>query len=122
MALTERSRASLFRGLSGLIDDEEAVGEMLSYFPARDLDEPVTREYLDARLADLRAELRSEMATKAELAELRAEVRQLDRRMTAGFAELTALVEARSRETLRWTITTMVGLVAIMIAAVGALT
>lgn len=50
MALTERSRAALYLGLRGVIDDEEAVGEMLSYFPARDLEEPVTRDHLRAEL------------------------------------------------------------------------
>lgn len=34
------------------IAGEEAVGEMLSNFAARETDEPVTKDYLDARLAE----------------------------------------------------------------------
>ncbi|MBS1836571.1 MAG: hypothetical protein JST64_02620, partial [Actinobacteria bacterium] len=87
MALTEKSRSALYRGLCHVID-EEAVEEMLSFFPARDVDEAVTREFLRAELAgmelrlaeSLRAELRSELrsevgALRAEMGELRAELR-----------------------------------------------
>ena len=68
MSLTERSRVALYQGLITVIDDEQAVEEMMSYFPARDVEEPVTKEFLRAELADLRggmaalgADLRSEM-------------------------------------------------------------
>jgi hypothetical protein len=63
VAISEKSRSALYQGLVP-IAGEEAVGEMLSYFPARDVDEPVTKELLRAEMADLRAEmadLRSEM-------------------------------------------------------------
>ncbi len=33
------------------------MGETLSYFPARDVDEPVSKEFLRAEIADLRAEM-----------------------------------------------------------------
>ena len=56
MALSEKSRAELYRTLSS-IASEEATSEMLSYFPARDLDEPVTKEFLRAELADLRLDM-----------------------------------------------------------------
>lgn len=56
MALTERSRSALYLGLSDLID-EQAVQEMLTYFPARDVEEPVTKEYLRAELAEVRVEI-----------------------------------------------------------------
>lgn len=56
---------------------------MLAHFPSRDLEEPVTKEYLDAQLsgirvemAQLRGELRGEMAElRTEMAELRTELR-----------------------------------------------
>ena len=57
MPMTERSRAALFRTLSALTDDEEAVGEMLSQFPARDADEPATKDFVRAEIADVRAEI-----------------------------------------------------------------
>ena len=56
MALTEKSRSALYQGLSA-IADEQAVQEMLSYFPARDVEEPVTKEFLRAELSDLELRL-----------------------------------------------------------------
>jgi hypothetical protein len=48
----------LFQGLAS-IAGEEAVNEMLSYFPARDVEEPVTREFLRAELSELRVEMQA---------------------------------------------------------------
>jgi len=83
VSLSERSRSTLYQGLTSLIPDEEAIGEMLSHFPARDLDEPATKDHLraevavlDARMADGFGAVRLEMA--AEFAAVRAE-------MAAGF-------------------------------------
>lgn len=78
MSLTERSRSALYQGLSSIVD-EEAVEEMLSYFPARDVDEPVTANKLHAEMADMRTELHVEMASlkgefRDEIAALRTEV------------------------------------------------
>ena len=50
MAMTERSRSILFQRLSAITDDEEAVGEMMSYFPARDVEEPATKEFVRAEV------------------------------------------------------------------------
>ncbi|MBK6310372.1 MAG: hypothetical protein IPF42_07220 [Candidatus Microthrix sp.] len=41
MALTNKSRTAIYSGLTDIID-EDAVEEMLTNFPARDTDEPVT--------------------------------------------------------------------------------
>ena len=60
MALTERNRSALYQGLTTVID-EEAVEEMLSYFPARDVEEPATKEFLRAETALLRTELKDDM-------------------------------------------------------------
>jgi hypothetical protein len=63
VAISEKSKSALYQGLVP-IAGEEAVGEMLSCFPASDVDEPVSKELLCAEMADLRAEmaeLRSEM-------------------------------------------------------------
>ena len=65
MALSERSRSALYRGFSAVVDNEEAVAEMLSFFPARDVEEAVTKEFMRAELAEtelrLGGELRAEM-------------------------------------------------------------
>lgn len=77
MSLSERSRSAIYQGLSVIVDDPQAVEELLSYFPARDVDEAVTREYLRAELGLLRLEM-AEMRT-----ELRTELHQELRRMQA---------------------------------------
>ena len=79
MALTERNRSALFQGLTTVID-EEAVEEMLSYFPARDVEEPATKEFLRAESALLRTELKDDMALlrtefKDDMAALRTELK-----------------------------------------------
>ena len=83
MALSERSRSVLYHGFMSVVDDEAAVQEMMAFFPARDLEEPVTRDHLHAELADLRiemAELRTEFAEfrtdmRSEMDEFRNEIR-----------------------------------------------
>jgi len=39
---------------------EEEAEALLSQFPARDLDEPVTKEFVRAEIADLRTEMHDE--------------------------------------------------------------
>lgn len=95
MSLSHKSRTALYEGLSHVISDPDAVEELLSHFPTRDLDEPVTKEYHRARsaelrteMADLRTELRGEMADlRTELADLRTELRT---EMHQGFGDLRA--------------------------------
>jgi len=99
MALTERSRSALYRGLSDLLDDEEAVGEMLSNFAARDVDEPASRDFVDARIANV----------EARVAEVRGEVAGLEQRLT------TAL-HAEMRTMTQWTIGSMVAFVGVLVA------
>jgi hypothetical protein len=70
MAISEKSRSALYQGLVP-IAGEEAVGEMLSFFPARDVEEPVTKELLRAEIADVRTEIAS---VRTEIAELRSEM------------------------------------------------
>lgn len=73
MPLTERSRHKLYETFTALIDDEKVVQEMLSYFPARDVEEPVTKDFL-------RAELQTEIgAVRVEIGDLRAEMHQTAR-------------------------------------------
>jgi len=115
MALTERSRSALYRGLSEVLHDEEAVGEMLSNFAARDVDEPASRDFVDARIAhvesrfvalDARMEVGfastdarfSELETRMEAGFLATEARfsSVEARMEAGLSSLQARMEARS--------------------------
>jgi len=70
VALTEKSRATLFTGLSQIID-EEAVEEMLTNFPSHDVDDIATKDFVRAEIAGVHtemAELRTEMsAMKADI-------------------------------------------------------
>ena len=74
MPLTERSRHKLYETFTALIDDEEAVQEMLSDFPARDVEEPVTQDFLRAELQTEIGALRAEL--HSEIGGLRAEMHQ----------------------------------------------
>ena len=125
MALSTRHRSSIFQTLSPILGEEEAEA-MLSQFPARDLDEPVTKEFVRAELADtraerraeiadvraevggLRAELRAEIAdVRAEVGELRGELRSEIGQVRAEIAQLEARINDRFREQTMWMAGTM---------------
>jgi hypothetical protein len=56
VTLTAKHRSSIYRTLAPLLGEEEAEA-LLAEFPARDLDGPVTKEFLRAELAELRSEM-----------------------------------------------------------------
>lgn len=60
MPLTEKHRNEIYRHLAPQWG-EEVTQAFLSQFPARDGDEPVTRDFVRAELAELRGELRGEL-------------------------------------------------------------
>jgi len=75
VALTEKHRNEIYRHLAPTWGDE-VTQAFLSQFPAREGEEPITRDFLRAELADLRtemSELRGELRT--EMAGLRTELR-----------------------------------------------
>ena len=128
MSLSQKSRTAIYEALSGMGTDPDAVEELLSHFPSRDLDEPVTKEFHRAESATLRTEmaegygqLRTEMADGAarlrtEMAELRTEVRaeiaELRTEMHVGFADIrTEMHQGFQRMTL--------SLAAIMVSMTG---
>ena len=89
MALSTRHRSSIYRTLFPLIGEEEAEA-LLSQFPARELDEPVTKEFVRAEMADVRAEIADVRAEIAELrGELHTEIAQLEARINDRFREQT---------------------------------
>ncbi|MHB1139986.1 MAG: hypothetical protein ACYC2O_13605, partial [Microthrixaceae bacterium] len=102
MSLSQRSRTALFLGLTELIADEEAVEEMLSHFPSRDLDEPVTKEFLRAEISDVRAEIsggHAEMHAmggdlRAETSSLRSEMHAMGGDLRSEIAELRTEMHA----------------------------
>ena len=73
MPLSTKHRSSIYRSLSPLLGEEEA-GALLNEFPAGEGDELVTKQFLRAELADLRGDLRAEFGDlRAEFGDLRAE-------------------------------------------------
>ena len=78
MALTNKSRTAIYSGLTDIID-EDAVEEMLTNFPARETDEPVTQDFLAAQMSQMRA----------EMAQIRAEMAQMESRIQDRFAAQT---------------------------------
>jgi len=93
VALTERNRSALYQGLS-TIADEEAVQEMLSYFPARDVEEPVTKEFLRAELSGVESSIRTDISAM----ELR--------------------LNDRINRAMGWNIATMIAMAAVIVAAI----
>ncbi len=88
MAMTAKHRSSIYRSLTPLIGEEEAEA-LLSNIPASELDEPVTKDFLRAELAELRA----------EMADLRADINDRFRQQTIWMCTLS---------------TTLVGIVALI--------
>jgi len=93
VALTERNRSALYQGLSTIVD-EEAVQEMLSYFPARDVEEPVTKEFLRAELSGVESSIRTDISAM----ELR--------------------LNDRINRAMGWNIATMIAMAAVIVAAI----
>jgi hypothetical protein len=60
MALDARSRSSIYQNLVPILGEHEA-NVLMSEFPSVEADELVTKQFLRAELAELRAELRSEL-------------------------------------------------------------
>ena len=134
MSLSQKSRSVIYEALSDIITDSDAVEEFLSHFPARDLDEPVTKEFhraetaslrvemtesaaqLRADLADSAAQLRAEHASSA--AQLRAETAALRTEMHVGFAELRVEMHRGFQRTTLSLAALMVSMTGLVVAAV----
>jgi hypothetical protein len=127
VALSTKHRSSIYQNLSPLLGEEETEA-MLSQFPARDLDEPVTKEFVRAEIADVRAEiealrgelhveiagvrgeidaLRGELhveiaGVRGENAGLRGEIEALRGELHAEIAGLRAEMNDRFREQMKW--------------------
>jgi hypothetical protein len=82
VALTTRHRSSIFQSLTPIIGEEEAEA-LLSQFPARDLDEPVTKEFVRAEISEVRAEI------AALRGEMQSEIARLEARINDRFREQT---------------------------------
>ena len=130
MTLNTRDRSVLFESLSKLADPE-AVDAMLAHFPTREVDEPLTRDYLDSRLTEFREEIRVTLLTEfrafdaklgafdAKLGAFDAKLESVRQEMSGEMAMLRRDVEAKLLRSLQWTVGTMLTLAAIVIAVVA---
>jgi hypothetical protein len=100
MALSERSRSTIYQTFEPMLG-EEVIGEMLSHFPARDAEEPATKEFVRAEVADVRTEI---AGVRAEIAQLR--------------TELLVTMHDEFRRQLQWLVGTLVVLTGVMLAGV----
>lgn len=92
MALQEKSRTKIYTAMAEMAG-EEAAADMLAHFPAREYDDPVTKDHLDMRFAELRADLHAEL--HSEIGGLRVEIHDSQRTL------------------LMWMVTTMLSLVVV---------
>ncbi len=86
MALDARTRSSIYRKFREILGDDDA-NALMSQFPASEIDELVTRQYLRAELAELRTELHYEIGSLRselhhEIGSLRTEIADRLRRQT----------------------------------------
>jgi hypothetical protein len=84
IALTNKSRTAIYNALTDIIE-EEALEEMLTNFPARGVDEPVTRDFLDARIAEIDVRM-AQMETRINAT--------LDKRLTSQTRWMVAMIVA----------------------------
>lgn len=127
MALSERSRSVLYHGFMSVVEDEQAVQEMMAFFPARDVEEPVTRDFLHAELAGLRiemAEFRTDIRTEMDAfrTEMRSEMdafrTEIRTEMQSEIGSLRTELRAEIHRVFGWNAALLVSLAAVIVAAV----
>lgn len=133
MAISEKHRSTLYNGLGTLLNDHDAVGDLLSNITTRELDELATREFVAAQVQMVRTEIegvhtkiaesesrltkyvhkevagtRTEVAgTRTEVAGFRGEIGQL----RTGFDQRLDAMAANIARTNQW----MIGLVVTLV-------
>ena len=75
MALSQKHRSTIYQRLEPILGEEEAEA-LLGQFPAHDLDELATKEFVRAEINGVRG----------EISELRAEMHQLGNRLFIGLS------------------------------------
>jgi len=116
MGLAERSRAVLHTKLTEVVGDEEAVGDMLSQFPANDLERPATKEFVRAEIAEVRtdmADLRGDI--RSDMADLRTDNAQRETR-------LMEFIHVEVTSSMRWVLGVFLTAQSVVIGLVVAFT
>lgn len=129
MALSEHARHRMYEYFSKTGLGEEVTSEMLSHYPSRDTDEPVTqgtlREELalvriewKAEMADLRQELSADMATLRQ--DLSSDISALRLETHDGLNNLRVEMHQGFRAQTIWMLATMLTLSGVIIGSFAA--
>jgi hypothetical protein len=114
VALSEKHRSVIYAHLVEHVG-EEAAEAMLAQFPSRDLDEPVTKEFVALQIAELRTEMHQEFGILR--ADLHQKLSAQDDRFESIRGEMHQLTERLMNR-----VQLMAGLVVVALAIVGVLT
>ena len=87
MAISQKHRSTIYQHLAPIIGEEEAEA-LLSQFPSQDLDQPATKEFVRASIADVRTEI---AGVRTEIADLRADMHDRFRAQTIWIASAMAI-------------------------------
>jgi hypothetical protein len=126
MALSEKSRTAIYQHMSSVLG-EEATAEMLSYFPARDVEEPATKELLLLTRAELHtdiAEVRVEIEklrseTRSEIGTLRSKIERLRGDTRGDIEALRADMHQSLQRSMFATIAVMVTIGGVLLSAMA---
>ncbi|HMG43981.1 MAG TPA: hypothetical protein VK611_21795, partial [Acidimicrobiales bacterium] len=88
VALSQRHRSEIYNVWAPQLGEEVAEA-LISHFPSRDLDEPVTKEFVEVKVSELRSELHQGFG------EIRDE-------MHKGFTELRRDFDSRMQQMTLW--------------------
>lgn len=91
MALSQQHRSAIYAAWEPQLGSEVAEA-LISQFPARDLDEPVTKDFVRAEVSDLRGDMQAEFGKvrgeiQAEFGKVRGEIGDLRTEMLERFRE-----------------------------------
>jgi hypothetical protein len=120
MALTEPNRSVVFRGLSNLLESEEAAVEMMSCLPSTAASEPATKADLDEQSVEV----------DKRFVEVDKRFVELTAAMQVGFADqnlklanmetrLMAHVHAEVQSSMHWTIRVVISFAVVLVGALA---
>lgn len=126
MALTQQHRSVVY---NAWVPDlgEEVAEALISHFPARDLDEPVTKEFVEVKTAELRLEMATEFASVRNemamgFASVRDEMAEYHIKAGENLARMRSEIDGRLQQTLMWMVGTMLTSTGMSLAITLALT
>ncbi|HMS46954.1 MAG: hypothetical protein WAX12_08160 [Candidatus Microthrix subdominans] len=127
MALTEPNRSVVFRGLSNLLESEEAAVEMMSCLPSTAASEPATKADLDEQSVEVEKRF---VEVDKRFVEVDKRFVELTAAMQVGFADqnlklanmetrLMAHVHAEVQSSMHWTIGVVISFAVVLVGALA---